>query len=121
MLKWGQVYVDCLFQRQCIFHLMQNQWFTWSCVYNKENFNQICKEIWQILRMLPYVSNTRWHAIFEKLFDEIKNIKDGKGELYSEKLRKVLPKLTVTFFVSCSRAPQTEFLFVLKMRILKNL
>ena len=70
---------------------MQNQWWIWSCVYNKENYNEILNQIWQYLRMIPYISNTRWGAIFELMFRELTNIKDGKVDFYKEKLRQVFP------------------------------
>ena len=90
---------------------MQNQWWTWSCVYNKENYNEILNQIWQYLRMIPYISNTRWAAIFELMFRELTNIKDGKVDFYKEKLRQVFPS---AFFVFCSLARGISLLFQIR-------
>ena len=90
---------------------MQNQWWTWSCVYNKENYNEILNQIWQFLRMIPNISNTRLCAIFEFMFREFTNIKDGKVDFYEEKLRKVFPS---TFFVFNSLAQGISLLFQMR-------
>ena len=38
---------------------------------------------------MPYVSNSRWFDLFEKMTSDIKTTHDGKQDLYLEKLRNV--------------------------------